>query len=134
VDAVFTKDAPAPAGHYAQGVVHGGLVYVAGQLGKDPARADAGPGTVEEQTERALRNVEAVLVAAGSGLSHVLQATVYVSDAAFWGRVNEVYARVFGEHRPARAIVPVNTFRGGWQVEIAAIAAIPAPASVRSPG
>lgn len=126
MEAVFTKNAPAPAGHYAQGIVHGGLVYVAGQLGKDPARPDAPPGTVEEQTERALRNVEAVLLAAGSGLAHVVQTTVYVSDASFWGRVNEVYARVMGDARPARAIVPVNEFRGGWQVEIAAVAAVPA--------
>lgn len=122
---VFTKDAPAPAGHYAQGIVHAGLVYVAGQLGKDVARPDAPPGTLEEQTERALRNVEAVLAEAGSGLSRVLQMTVYVSDASFWGRVNDVYARVMGESRPARAIVPVNTFRGGWQIEIQAIAAVP---------
>ncbi|MEO8055282.1 MAG: RidA family protein [Acidobacteriota bacterium] len=125
MEAVFTKNAPAPAGHYSQGVVHGGLVYVAGQLGKDPARPDAGPGTLEEQTERALRNVEAVLAAAGSDLAHVLQTTVYVSDASFWSRVNEVYARVMGTHRPARAIVPVNEFRGGWQIEIQAIAAVP---------
>jgi 2-iminobutanoate/2-iminopropanoate deaminase len=53
--------------------------------------------------------------------------TVYVSDAAFWGRVNEVYARVMGSGRPARAIVPVNEFHGGWQVEIAAIAAVRTP-------
>ena len=124
METVFTKDAPAPAGHYSQGVVHAGLVYVAGQLGKDPARPDAPPGVLEEQTERALRNVEAVLLAAGSDLSLVLQTTVYVSDAAFWGRVNAVYARVMGDHRPARAIVPVKEFRGGWQVEIAAIAAV----------
>jgi 2-iminobutanoate/2-iminopropanoate deaminase len=117
VDAVFTKDAPAPAGHYSQGIVYGALVFVSGQLGKDAARPDAPPGTLEEQTERALRNVEAVLAAAGSGLAHVLQVTVYVSDAA--------YARVMGEARPARAIVPVNTFRGGWQIEIQAIGAIP---------
>ena len=125
--AVSTKDAPAPAGHYSQGIVHGGLVYVAGQLGKDAARPDAPPGTLEEQTERALRNVEAVLAAAGSDLAHVLQMTIYVSDAGFWGRVNEVYARVMGESRPARASVPVNTFHGGWQVEIAAIAAVRTP-------
>jgi 2-iminobutanoate/2-iminopropanoate deaminase len=124
VEAVFTKDAPAPAGHYAQGIVHGGLVYIAGQLGKDAARPDSPPGTLEEQTERALLNVQAVVEAAGSDLSHVLQMTIYVSDAAFWGRVNEVYARVMGEHRPTRAIVPVNEFRGGWQIEIQAIAAL----------
>ncbi len=124
MEAVFTKDAPAPAGHYSQGILHAGLVYVAGQLGKDAARPDSPPGTVEEQTERALRNVEAVLVAAGSDLAHVLQMTVYVSDASFWGRVNDVVARVLGDHRPARAVVPVNEFRGGWQVEIQAIAAV----------
>jgi 2-iminobutanoate/2-iminopropanoate deaminase len=125
VEAVFTKGAPAPAGHYSQGVVHGGLVYVAGQLGKDAGRPNDPPGSVEEQTERALRNVEAVLKAAGSDLAHVLQVTVYVSDASFWGRVNEVFARVMGDARPARAVVPVNEFRGGWQVEVAAIAALP---------
>jgi reactive intermediate/imine deaminase len=124
VTPVLTEGAPAPAGHYSQGVVHAGLVYVAGQLGKDAARPDSPPGSLEEQTERALRNVEAVLAAAGSDLAHLLQVTVYVSDASFWGRVNDVYARVLGESRPARAIVPVNTFRGGWQVEIAAIAAV----------
>jgi len=125
---VRTPDAPAPAGHYSQGVVHGGFVFVSGQLGKDPAKPDEPPGSVEEQTERALKSVEAVLAAAGSGLSDLLQVTVYVAGAELWGRVNEVYARILGETRPARAIVPVNTFRGGWQVEIAAIAA------VRSPG
>lgn len=124
MEAVFTKDAPAPAGHYSQGILHAGLVYVAGQLGKDAARPDSLPGTVEEQTERALRNVEAVLAAAGSDLAHVLQMTVYVSDASFWGRVNDVVARVLGDHRPARAVVPVNEFRGGWQVEIQAVAAV----------
>jgi 2-iminobutanoate/2-iminopropanoate deaminase len=125
VEAVFTKEAPAPAGHYSQGIIHGGLVYVAGQLGKDAARPDSPPGTLEEQTERALRNVQAVVEAAGSDLSHVLQMTIYVSDAAFWGRVNDVYTRVMGKHCPARAIVPVNEFRGGWQIEIQAIAALP---------
>ena len=124
MEPVFTKDAPAPAGHYAQGILHAGLVYVSGQLGKDAARPEAPPGILEEQTERALRNVEAVLLAAGSDLAHVLQMTVYVSDAAFWGRVNAVYARVMGDHRPARAIVPVKEFRGGWQIEIAAVAAV----------
>lgn len=125
MEAVATRGAPAPAGHYSQGIVHAGLVYVAGQLGKDAARPDAPPGPLEEQTERALRNVEAVLVAAGSDLAHVLQMTVYVADPAFWGRVNVVYARVMGDARPARAIVPVKEFRGGWQIEIQAIAALP---------
>lgn len=127
MEIVLTPDAPSPAGHYSQGVIHGGLVYVAGQLGKDAARPDSPPGTIEEQTERALLNVKAVVEAAGSDLAHVLQMTIYVSDAAFWGRVNDVYARLMGAHRPARAIVPVGEFRGGWQIEIQAIAAVNPP-------
>ena len=122
---VSTKDAPAPAGHYSQAVVHGGLVFVAGQLAIDPARPDAPAGDVEEQTERALRNVEAILRAAGASLSHVLSMTVYVTDIAHWPRVNAAYARVLGEHRPARAVVPVKDLHHGFLVEIQAIAALP---------
>ena len=81
-------------------------------------------GSIEEQTELALRNVEAVLTAAGSDLNHVIQMTIYVSDMELWGRVNETYARVMGEHRPARAIVPVKELHFGTQIEIQAIAAV----------
>ena len=81
-------------------------------------------GAIEEQTELALRNVEAVLRAAGSDLDHVLQMTIYISDIELWGKVNEVYARVFGDHRPARAIVPVKDLHFGTQIEIQAIAAV----------
>ncbi len=124
---VETAGAPAPAGHYAQGIVHGGLVYVAGQLPIDPAvgRAAGRPlGSVGEQTERALRNVQAILEAAGSGLDRLLQVTVYVSDMAHWGEVNEAYARVLGAHRPARAVVPVKELHHGYAVEIQGIAAL----------
>ena len=71
----------------------------------------------------ALKNVEAVLNAAGSDLSRVLQMTIYISDIELWGKVNETYARVMGEHRPARAIVPVKDLHFGTQIEIQAIAA-----------
>ena len=124
---VETSGAPAPAGHYSQGIVHGGLVYVAGQLPIDPAlgRDAARPlGPVGEQTERALRNVQAILEAAGSGLDRLLQVTIYVSDMAHWGEVNESYARVLGSHRPARAVVPVKELHHGYAVEIQAIGAV----------
>ena len=78
---VNTPDAPQPAGHYSQAVVYGGLVYVAGQLAVDPRTGERKLGSIEEQTERALRNVEAILVAAGSDLSRVLKMTVYVSTS-----------------------------------------------------
>ena len=71
-----------------------------------------------------MRNVEAVLHAAGSDLGHVLQMTIYVSDMELWGRVNETYARVMGEHRPARAMIPVKELHFGTQIEIQAIAAV----------
>jgi len=121
---IRTEDAPQPAGHYSQAIVHGGMVYVAGQLPLDPHSAARVVGSIEQQTEQALRNVEAILLAAGSDLDHVVKTTVYVSDMALWGRVNAVYARLFGAHRPARAVVPTRALHFGYQIEIEAIAAL----------
>lgn len=123
-EAVSTPDAPSPAGHYSQAMVHAGLVFVAGQLPIDPSDRDRPLGSVEEQTEQTLRNVEAILRAAGSSLGDVLQMTVYVSDIEMWGRVNQTYARVMGAHRPARAVVPVKELHHGFAIEIQAIAAV----------
>jgi 2-iminobutanoate/2-iminopropanoate deaminase len=125
---ISTDDAPAPAGHYAQGVAHGGVIYVAGMLPKDPAHPDAPHGTIEEQVERTLRNVEAVLRAGGSGLEQLLSVTIYVTDIRLWPRVNAAYARVLGEHRPARTVVPVPELAAGYLVEIQATGAIASPA------
>ena len=121
---VRTDAAPQPAGHYSQGVVHGGVVYVAGQLPIDPADRDAPHGDPAAQTERCLRNVEAILTAAGSSLADVLQMTVYVSDISLWPEVNAAYARVMGEHRPARAVVPVKELHHSYVIEIQAIARV----------
>ena len=95
---VETPRAPHPAGHYSQAIVHGGLVFVSGQLPHDVAAPGRSPGEAEEQTERALRNVEAILEAAGSGLDLLLSVTVYVADISLWPRVNAAYARVLGAH------------------------------------
>lgn len=122
--AVSTPDAPTPAGHYSQAIVHNGLVYVAGQLGIDPRRPGHTPDDIELQTEQTLRNIATILVAAGSDLTHVLSMTIYVSDIADWGRVNAVYAAVMGDHKPARAVVPVNDLHYGFGVEIQCIAAV----------
>ncbi len=83
-------------------------------------------GDIGEQTELALRNVEAVLKAGGSDLSHVLQMTIYVSDMELWAAVNAKYAEVMGDHRPARAIVPVKDLHFDTKIEIQAIAAVAA--------
>ncbi|MFY9609449.1 MAG: Rid family detoxifying hydrolase [Blastocatellia bacterium] len=120
---VLTPDAPAPGGHYSQAVVHSGLVFVAGQLAIDPKAGKRLTGSIEEQTEQCLKNTAAILEAAGSGLSLVLKMTIYISDIELWGAVNSVYARVMGEHRPARAVVPVKDLNYGFKIEIEAIAA-----------
>jgi len=122
---ISTPNAPAPAGHYSQAVVYGGVVYVAGQLGRAPdAAAGDDPGGAADQTRQALLNVAAVLEAAGSGLGRVVQMTVYVTDISLWGEVNEAYAQVMGDHKPARAIVPVKDFAAPFLVEIVATAAL----------
>jgi 2-iminobutanoate/2-iminopropanoate deaminase len=121
---VQPKDQPTPKGHYSPGVVHNGLVYVSGQLPMDLVTREPFAGAIEEQTELALRNVEAVLRSAGSDLQQVLQFTIYVSDIELWGKVNETYARVMGDHRPARAIVPVKDLHFDTKIEIQAIAAV----------
>lgn len=124
MNSVFIPGAPRPAGHYSPAIVHNGLVFVSGQLPTVPERSEHVIGTIEEQTEQCLRNVEQVLVAAGSSLGQVLQMTVYIADGEMWGRVNATYAKVMGEHRPARAVVPVKDLHFGYQIEIQAIAAV----------
>lgn len=120
---IYPDGWPRPAGHYSPGVVHNGLVYVSGQLSLDLETRAPFAGEIEIQTELALRNVERVLQAAGSDLGQVIQMTIYISDIELWGKVNEVYARVMGEHRPARAIVPVKELHFETKIEIQAIAA-----------
>ena len=121
--AIETPNAPLPAGHYSQAIEHNGVLYVAGQLPIKPNDKSREIGSIEEQTEQTLRNVEAILVAAGSGLDRVLQMTIYISDIELWGGVNAAYIRVMGNHKPARAVVPVKDLHYGYQIEIQAIAA-----------
>ncbi|MEW5918754.1 MAG: Rid family detoxifying hydrolase [Gemmatimonadota bacterium] len=121
---IDTANAPRPAGHYSQAIVHNGLVFVAGQLPIVPGQKEHAPGSVASQTEQTLRNVEAILRAAGSGLDRVLSMTIYVSDIEFWGEVNAVYTRMLGAHKPARAVVPVKELHYGYALEIQCVAAV----------
>ena len=121
---ISTSNAPKPAGHYSQAIVHNNLVYVSGQLPIDPESGEKRIGSIEEQTEQALKNLSEILKAAGSSLNQVIKTTVYISDIELWNRVNAVYARFFGEHRPARAVVPTRNLHFGFQIEIEAIAAL----------
>lgn len=130
---IATPHAPKPAGHYSQAVVHGGLVHVAGQLPLDPATGALVEGGVVAQVERTFGNLEAILEAAGSGLDRLVSVTIYVTDVALWPQVNETYARLLGDHRPARAVVPVLPLRHGALLEVQAVAAVD-PDKVRASG
>lgn len=121
---VETSLAPRPRGHYSQAVIHGDTVYVAGQLPIDPDHPDASPGDVAAQARRALENVRHILEAAGSGLHRVVQMTIYVSNINDWAEVNRVYSEMLGDHRPARAVVPVRDLHHGYGIEIQALAAL----------
>jgi len=110
-----------PVGHYSQAVVHNDVVFVSGLLPLDLESGKPVPGTIEEQTERVLGNLERILRTSGSGLDRLLQVTIYLPRMDDWGAVNQVYARILGDHRPARAIVPVPALHFGVGIEIQAI-------------
>jgi len=105
-------------------VVHNGTVYVAGLLPWDPEDPEAPLGDAESQARRVLASLQAVLEAAGSRLDLLLQVTIYVSRLEDWGSVNRVFAEVLGEHRPARAVVPVLPLKRGAAMELVATAAV----------
>ena len=119
---IHTPNAPTSAGHYSQAVVYNGLVFVSGQLSIDPATGQHLLGPIEEQTEQALSNVHAILKAAGSDWDRVLKVNISVADINLWDAVNKVYARVLGENRPARAVIPTGPLHHGFLLEIEAIA------------
>jgi 2-iminobutanoate/2-iminopropanoate deaminase len=123
---VTTDDLPTPVGPYSPAMVVGSLVFVSGQAGREP-RTGALPPDVEGQTEQALRNVAAILEAAGSSLAQVIRCGVFLVDMKEFPKMNGVYARMFGTHRPARTTVEVSGLPGdGLRVEIDAVAALPA--------
>lgn len=124
LEPVVTLNAPPPGGHYSQAVIHNGLVYVAGQLPIKLGQKEHVIGPIEAQAETIFANLDAILVAAGSRRDLVIRTTVYISDVALWGKFNQVYAAFFGDHRPARSVVPCNKLHYGYDVEIDAIAAV----------
>jgi len=121
---ISTPDAPTPAGHYSQAVVHGATVYVAGLLPVNKETGEIAAGTIGDQTRLVLRNLDAILKAAGSDKNHVLKVTVFVPDISLWDDVNRAYSTFFGEHRPARVVVPTRGLHHGCLVEMEAIAAV----------
>ena len=124
MDFVSPPNQPSPAGHYSPAVVHGGFVFVSGQLPVVPETGERLAGAeIEAQTAQVFANVAAILEAAGSGLDRVVRVNVYLTDVELWGRFNAAYAAIMGEHRPARTVVPVPALHHGVAIEVDVIAA-----------
>jgi 2-iminobutanoate/2-iminopropanoate deaminase len=123
---VHTDEAPAPfqGAPYSQGIVHGDLVFVAGQVGLDPETNQVVEGGIEAQTEQAMKNVSAVLEEAGSSLSSILKASIFLVDFGDFPAMNEVYARFVGPEFPARATVQIAGLPMGALVEMEVVAHI----------
>jgi 2-iminobutanoate/2-iminopropanoate deaminase len=122
---IVSPNLPKPAGPYSPGMQLGQLLFISGQGAKDPATG-AQPEDIEAQTEAVLRNLERILVAGGSSLQHVLRCGVFLTDMKEFQRMNAVYERVFGGHRPARTTVQVSALPdAGLRVEIDCIAYVP---------
>jgi len=119
---VATDNAPKAIGPYSQATVANGFIYTAGQIALDHASMEVVPGDVKAQTERVMANLQAVLKAAGSDLSKVVKTTVFLSTMSDFAAMNEVYARWFGDHRPARSTVAAAGLPRNVLVEIEVVA------------
>ncbi len=121
--AIQSNEAPAAIGPYSQAIYSGGMVYVSGMLGIDPADGNL-KATVTEQAEQALKNLSAVLKEAGTDMGRVVKTTVFITDMGAFGAVNEIYARYFTAPFPARSCVQVSALPKGGLFEIEAIAEV----------
>jgi 2-iminobutanoate/2-iminopropanoate deaminase len=121
---IQTENAPAAIGPYSQAIKAGGLVFVSGQIPINPETGEFVVGGIGEQTEQVLKNLAAVLEAAGSGLDQVLKTTVFLADMKEFSGMNEVYARFFSGPPPARATVAAAGLPRDARVEIEAVALV----------
>ncbi len=122
---IHTPHSLASKGHYSPAVIHDKLVYVSGQLPIDYEAGQTMPlGGIEEQTAQVLKNLHDILTRCGTSREQVLRTTVYIPDVAYWPIVNEIYAAFFGDHKPARTVVPSNALHYGALIEIDAIAVV----------
>lgn len=122
---IHTEHAPAAIGPYSQAIRAGALVYTAGQIPLDPATGQLVEDEITVQTDRALRNLQAILEAAGGGLQHVVKTTVFLKDMGEFAAMNKVYATYFGEEPPARSAVQAAALPLGARIEIEAVAILP---------
>jgi len=124
IELIQAPGTKAPRGHYSQAIVANGIVFLAGLVPVDLETGEPKVGTIEEQTERVLRNAERILEAAGSSLSHLVQVTVFLTRIEDWDRMNRTYAQILGDHRPTRTVVPVAPLHFGAGIEIQCVAVV----------
>ena len=119
---IFTKDAPAPIGPYSQGVKAGNTIYLSGQIAINPETNELEIDDITSETHRVMKNIEALLIKAGSSFERVIKCSIFLSDMRNFNAVNEVYGQYFGEKPPARECVEVSVLPKNVNVEISVIA------------
>jgi 2-iminobutanoate/2-iminopropanoate deaminase len=122
---ISTTEAPAAIGPYSQGVIVGNMLFTAGQIPLDPTTMDVAGDEIRVQSEQVMKNLDGVVRAAGSSLSHVIKTTCFLSDLNDFSAFNEIYGTWFGDHKPARSTVQVAKLPRGVLVEVECVALIP---------
>ncbi|MBO0940044.1 RidA family protein [Fibrella sp. HMF5335] len=121
---IQTPNAAPPGGHYSQAIVHEKTAYLAGILPILPDGTKLTDASITAQTKAVLANLRAILAAAGSSPDQVIHVRIYLTDIAEWGIINTLYADFFGDHKPARAVVPVPVLHYGFKLELEAVAGV----------
>lgn len=121
---ISTEKAPAAIGPYSQGVVVNGLLFASGQIALSPETGELVGSTIEEQAEQVMKNVGALLIAAGTDFDHVVKTTCFLEDIADFAKFNAVYAKSFGEKLPARSAVGIDKLPKGALIEVEVIASV----------
>lgn len=122
---VHTSQAPEAIGPYSQAIIFQGLVFTSGQIAINPATGKVEEASIEGQTEQVMKNLDAILQESGSGLEKVLKTTCFLRNMEDFSAFNQVYAKYFASHKPARSCVAVRELPKGVLVEVEAVAIVP---------
>ncbi len=120
---ITTPTMPAANGHYSHCIEHNGLLYLSGQLPRDPITKEV-PASIEAQTLMALNNAKMILTEAGSSIQNIIQVRLYISDIALWDQVNAVYSDFMGTHKPVRSVIPTRELHFGAMIEVEVLAVV----------
>ena len=119
---IYTANAPEPIGPYSQAIKHSDTVYISGQIALDPKSGELINETLEIETRQVLKNLEAIITAAGSSINNVIKCSIFITDMASFGEINSIYGEYFTSNPPARETVEVSSLPKGVRVEISCIA------------